>query len=175
VNATAKAVAPLVPLIRAAAEKHGVAPLLVAAVVAQESGGPYVRADGSANPYAIRIERGFWRRYYDSIAAFVSTSKSKRDDRWHQYPDLYACSFGLMQVLYQTAREHGFDPQFPTELCDPELGLDAGCAILARHLARTGGDWRTSLLRYNGGGNPKYPDDVLAKLREIREAGLFSA
>jgi soluble lytic murein transglycosylase-like protein len=160
-------------LILRAATEYDLDPFVVAGVVAQESAGPYVLPDGSANPYAIRVERGFWSRYYDGIKAFVTKSASRRDDRWFAYPDIYSASYGLMQVLYQTARERGFDPIFPTELCDPLTGLRAGCAHLRWCLKQEGQDVSRALRRYNGGAD--YPPKILAHVEAIRAGGVFHA
>lgn len=128
-------------------------PLLVGALVFTESGG---------NPFAIRVEPAWWRRYGTKVRQFAKASTSKHDSKWVQFPDVYAASYGLMQVMYQTCRETGFDPQYPTEMCDPEYGLMVGCKYFRRLLDRAGGNVRAALLRYNGGADKSYPDRVLA-------------
>lgn len=150
-------------LIFQTARSFGLDPCLVAAVVCAESSG---------NPYAIKPELGFWTRYLSGILDFVRRSPSKRDDRWAQYNQIYSCSYGLMQILYQTARELGFDPQFPTELCGP-MGVQAGCAKLKKCLTQSGGSVRQALLKYNGGGDPEYPDRVLTFFDTIVREQLF--
>lgn len=150
--------------IRIAAARNKVPPLLVAAVVATESSGAQ---------YAQRVERGFASRYAAGIAALVKRTVFRADEKWAQYPDIFCSSIGLMQIMIPTAIEHGFVFTYPGELFEPSTNLDIGCRILARHLARTGGEWRTALLRYNGGGDPEYPDRVLANLARIKSAGLF--
>lgn len=154
------------PVVRKAAA-HGLPAELVLAIVAQESSG---------NPFAIRVEEGFFTRYLPGLRALVSHTASRRDDHWFQYRQVFACSYGLMQALYPVALERGLELQYPTELCDPELGLEAGCRQLAylagRIIARDGrahaAVWtdaaatRTALLMYNGGGDQRYPDKVLA-------------
>lgn len=165
-NDTAECVRLWVPLICAAANRHGLEPRLVAAIVAQESSGIQ---------WAIRPEPGFWRRYLSGIRALVKRTASKRDDHWAQYPDLASASFGLMQPLYVVALEYGYDLDYPTRLCDPEVNLDVGCRHLAAKLQEAKGDVRNALLRWNGGGNPRYPDEVLYKLQQIKQSGLFDA
>lgn len=152
------------PNARQAALAAGLDPSLVLAIVWQESAG---------KQYAVRPEPGFFRRYFDRLKAFVAQSPSKRDDRWFAFPDLYSASFGLMQPLYQVALEHGFDPEFPTDLCDPDLNLRVGCAILRRKIDRAGGDRNAGVLAYNGGGRPEYLTEVLAKLAAVNAAGVF--
>jgi len=39
------------------------------------------------------------------------------------------------QVMGQVAREHGFSGKFLSALCEPDAGLDIGCAVLASKLA----------------------------------------
>lgn len=147
--------------------QHGVPCDLVLALIAQESGG---------NPYAIRVEEGFFTRYLPGLRRLVSHTASRRDDHWFQYRQVFACSYGLMQVLYPVALERGLELRYPTELCDPDLGTEAGCRHLrylaGRIIARDGRPhlnvWadmeatRTALLLYNGGGNQTYPARVLA-------------
>jgi hypothetical protein len=95
-----------------------------------------------------------------------------------------------MQVMGQVAREHGFAPAehpFLSELCDPEQGIDVGCRVLSAKLALAANDLprnaprpaaqpsggvtpstpellTRALLLWNGGGNPSYPAQVLARL-----------
>ncbi|NDY56319.1 lytic transglycosylase domain-containing protein [Desulfovibrio sulfodismutans] len=80
-----------------------------------------------------------------------------------------ATSWGLMQVMGETARCNGFRGWFP-ELCTPVVGLEWGCRYLRRladkHLAE--GGWPTVMRAYNGGPGNKdnlaspYPDKILA-------------
>jgi soluble lytic murein transglycosylase-like protein len=143
----------------AAATRENLDPALVAAVVFTESSG---------DQYAQRVERGFWARYAAGIVRWVRSTAHTADDRWARYPDVYASSYGLMQVMLQTAAEAGFQYRYPGELFDPSRNLAIGCAILARHLRATGGDVRQSLLRYNGGGDALYPDRVLGRRASIQ-------
>ena len=162
----ASAVWPFVGFIVDSAQRHGLEPELVAAIILQESSG---------NPYAVRPEtEGFWKRYGKRVIENFRRTKSKRDDRWAKYPDLCSASWGLMQPLYVTAREMGFDPEFPSELCDPKLNIEVGCTILAYKLKQAHGSIQGALLRYNGGSRLSYPGEVLAKRDLIRSSGLFS-
>ena len=47
-------------------------------------------------------------------------------------------SWGLMQVMGQVAREHGFDGRFLSALCDPDAGVSMGCVVLAAKLELAG-------------------------------------
>lgn len=163
------------PLIEDTAREVGVAPRILAGLVMQESSG---------DPWAIRVERGFWGRYLDGILAFVKRSPSKVDDRWAEYPDIYSASYGLCQVMLQTALEHGWTMRrFPTELLDPAVNLRVAAEILRKHIAKgleqvrqgkAGDAVHVALLRYNGGGDPEYPARVLAHARALEREGVLS-
>ncbi|MGD0955720.1 MAG: hypothetical protein ABR953_02685 [Candidatus Acidiferrales bacterium] len=49
-------------------------------------------------------------------------------------------SWGLMQVMGQVARKHGFTGKFLSALCDPVTALDIGCAALAAKIAAVAGN-----------------------------------
>ncbi len=72
-------------------------------------------------------------------------------------------SWGLMQVMGQVARETGFDVLFLSALCDPEQGLAVGCKVLRKKLDAMAGDTTRALLAWNGGANPAYAAQVLAR------------
>ncbi len=72
-------------------------------------------------------------------------------------------SWGLMQVMGQVARESGFDALFLSALCDPEQGLAVGCKVLRKKIDAMAGDTTRGLLAWNGGSNPAYPAQVLAR------------
>lgn len=163
-NPTAKLVEPWRTHIKLAAESQGLDPYLLGAIVVQESSG---------EQYAQRVERGFWSRYLDGIRRWVATSPSRDDDKWAQYPDIYASSYGLAQVMLQTAAEHGFVYRYPGQLFDPDENLRVACRILARLRVRLRGDVRAMLLAYNGGGDPNYPDRVLKHRTALQEARVF--
>jgi soluble lytic murein transglycosylase-like protein len=88
----------------------------------------------------------------------------------------FSASYGLMQVMFTTAVEHGMAPTEPPEyLFVPIIGLDWGCRILAKRIAWAKGDLRKALASYNGGkGNwtaaapQRYADKVLAELSKLQ-------
>ena len=141
-------------------------PALVCAIIEQES---------SWNPWAIRYEPGFYRRY---IAPMVRRrqSKNKKPPRLivprgvsvMTEAHARAMSWGLMQVMGQTAREHGFKDRFLSALCLAPFGIDTGCRVLAAYLAEKHGDVRKGLLRWNGGGDPHYPDKVQRRVPKYK-------
>lgn len=138
-------------LVRRVAPNHNLPPELVLAVIAQESSG---------DPCAVRVERGFWQRYQTNIEAIIKATPSRLDDPWIKFPDFASSSYGLMQVMYIVAIERGISLRFPTSLCDPEVGVTAGCRQLQWLMRQVGNDKTRALLRYNGGGDKGYPAKI---------------
>jgi soluble lytic murein transglycosylase-like protein len=134
--------ADLIALARAIATQHALDPALVCAVVEQES---------SWEPHAIRYEPEFRTRYVAPLG-LPPTEEIARSISW-----------GLMQVMGQVAREHGFDGLFLSSLCDPPTGLNAGCAVLAAKLTAAAGDIQRALALWNGGSNLRYVTAVLGR------------
>lgn len=158
-----KAIQPWLAIILTNSIKYQIPPHVIAGLILQESSG---------NTYAIRCERGFFKRYYKGLLNLIKRTTSKVDDQWFDFPELFSSSYGLCQVLYPIALEHGISLRYPTELCDPNIGIDAGCRHLRKFLNQTGGDIKASLLRYNGGGDLLYPTKVLDKGNLVKH--LFS-
>lgn len=149
-----------------AASKWGLDPLLVEAVVIQESGG---------NTDAFRFEPAFWNRY-------LKINPKYR----HLNPRRVSSSYGLMQVMYCRILEDKVgdnDAWEPELLFIPENGLDIGCGFLAelrqwaqslRETTYTSDVDLIALAAYNGGRggndpnknwplkNGKYAKSVLA-------------
>lgn len=146
------------------AKEYNLDPNVVAGVVYQESSG---------NTYAFRPEPGFWRRYYNGIMRLINGTANKYDDRWAKYPDVASASYGLMQPLYIVALEHGEILRYPMELCDPCRNLDLGCRHLVKKIKQARGSERGGLLKYNGGGDPNYPDKIYSHAKHVREAGWY--
>ena len=129
------------------AEMYGLDPLLVGAVVWQES---------RANPWAIRYEPEFFKKYLENAVLehyipnmFLCTRGTERQAR--------AFSWGLMQIMGQTAREYGFQGLL-TELLQPEINLSVGCKILKTLLSQKQ-SVEEALDAYNRGpGTPFDPD-----------------
>jgi soluble lytic murein transglycosylase-like protein len=73
-------------------------------------------------------------------------------------------SWGLMQVMGEVAREEHYTGPLP-ELCDPKIGIAAGLTHLKRMIAISpAGDLHTALQHWNGGGNPNYAAEVMARM-----------
>lgn len=145
-------------LIAAAAKKHGLPVVLVRAMTAHESVG--------GNPYATRYEPRFYQRYLaNKPVNFVPHGCSEETERIQR-----ATSWGLMQMMGETARCNGFRGWF-AELCMPEVGLEWGCLFLRRLVDRYwDGEWPTIMRAYNGGpGNrhnatSPYPGLILSHI-----------
>lgn len=121
------------PLIQAKMYDHAV----LAGDVALFAG--WVHAESRWNHYAMRHEPAFLRTYVEPIPGLSPTEKIGR-----------ATSWGLLQIMGQTAREFGFTGKYLPELCDPETNLDLACQILKTRFA-IDGNWDGALARYNGG------------------------
>jgi len=136
----------LVALARKAAAAQSLDAALVCAVVEQESGW---------NPWAMRYEPAFFAKY---VANLYTNNKISVSEAYAR-----GFSWGLMQVMGQVARETGFDAAFLSALCDPEQGLATGCKVLRRKFDAMAGDMARALLAWNGGANPAYAAQVLAR------------
>ncbi len=136
----------LVALARRAAAAQSLDPALVCAVVEQESGW---------NPWAMRYEPAFFAKY---VANLYTNNKISASEAYAR-----GFSWGLMQVMGQVARETGFDAAFLSALCDPEQGLATGCKVLRKKFDAMAGDMTRALLAWNGGANPAYAAQVLAR------------
>ena len=133
----------LIEAARIAAKKYGIDPAVVCAVTEQES---------AWNTYAIRYEPAFRERYVLPLRLSATEEISR------------SMSWGLMQLMGQVAREHSFHGEFLSELCDPALGLDFGCSVLVSKFSSVGMDVERGLALWNGGANPNYAREVLARI-----------
>jgi soluble lytic murein transglycosylase-like protein len=136
----------LIAVARKAAASQSLDPALVCGVVEQESGW---------NPWAMRYEPLFFAKY---VAPLYTNNKISASEAYAR-----GFSWGLMQVMGQVAREAGFDALFLSALCDPEQGLAIGCKILRKKFDVADGDAPRALLAWNGGANPAYAAEVLAR------------
>ena len=136
----------LILMAKRTAISHALDPALVCAVVEQES---------AWNPWAVRYEPAFFVKY---VAPLYTNNKVSATEAYAR-----GFSWGLMQVMGQVARETFFDAPFLSALCDPEQGLAIGCRVLRRKFDTAAGDTTRALLAWNGGGNPAYPAQVLAR------------
>lgn len=115
--------------------------------------------ESSWNPWSIRFEPAFEARYIKPALPGMPTTTELTK----------AMSFGLGQIMGETAIELGFTGRFLTELCDPDVGVDFAARKLHRCLVINvpgknkddSRDYTLALLAYNGGKNPSYPKLVL--------------
>jgi soluble lytic murein transglycosylase-like protein len=133
----------LVSLAILIAQQHSLEPALVCAVVEQES---------SWETHALRYEPAFRSRYVAPLGLSPTEEISR------------SISWGLMQVMGQVAREHGFSEKFLSALCEPANGLTIGCVVLASKLSGANGDISRGLALWNGGANPNYASEVIARV-----------
>lgn len=132
-------------LIRAAAARHQLPIALVRAIV---------RVESSADPHAMRYEPAFYRRYVQHCQHRVWPGVSRDTEE-----QLRAFSFGLMQIMGQTAREAGYAEKFLTGLLDPATNFDWGCRYLAALQKRYHGNAEAATAAYNAGSAFRAADD----------------
>jgi len=142
------------PEVLTMAQRYGLSPSLVKAMVMVESGG---------KTHAYRYEPGFWLRYMAHKPEYDGAN-----------PERVSASYGLMQVMYTTAVERGLVGA-PEQMFVPIVGLDFGCKHLRYLLDRCDGDVEMALAQYNGGegGNQKRPlrnEHYARKVLRWREA-----
>jgi soluble lytic murein transglycosylase-like protein len=110
-------------------------------------------------------------------SAFVPNAKRAE-------PQIGDASYGLMQLLYKTAKALGYTGT-PEGLYDPATNIHYGTQLLADNLARASGDIPRAVSAYNGGWresigfgrqlpngqfrNQDYVTRVLANLKYFRE------
>lgn len=147
------------------ANRHALTPDLVQSVCMVESSG---------QTHAHRVEPAFWDRYMKGKPEWDGANPSR-----------VSASYGLMQVMFPVAVEHGMARTEPPEyLFVPLIGLDYGCRVLAKRLEWARGDVRAALASYNGGKtkdnapgfepkrNGAYADKVMAKLFTLQSERL---
>jgi soluble lytic murein transglycosylase-like protein len=119
------------PVIEEIAKAHGLDPVLVEAVV---------RTESSGNPRAWRFEPAFWDRYLKNKPFYQAIG-----------PKRAASSYGLMQLMFSTAREEfGFQGE-PEDLFNPRTSLTYGCRLLKKNIVWADGNEDAALAAYNGG------------------------
>lgn len=142
-----------------AAKRHGLDADLIEGIVVVESSG---------KPYAYRFEPAFWQHYLANNAEYSGAN-----------PERVSASYGLMQIMYSVAKEHGFTSPDPEHLFVPDIGLEYGCRLIAQLLAWAKGNVTQALAAYNGGEggnsvapfrNQAYADKVIAARATVKAA-----
>lgn len=88
----------------------------------------------------------------------------KQESNWDVNASRYEAhlkdsSWGLMQVLLQTAKETlGNNSLTISQLISPEINVSAGTAYIAKQLSRYGGNVRDAIAAYNAGSAKKNKD-----------------
>jgi soluble lytic murein transglycosylase-like protein len=146
--------------IEAAAGKYGIDPDLVEAMVMTESSG---------RPQATRYEPAFYQRYIVPLDLPEAEGKKR------------ATSWGLLQIMGQSAREDGYKGEIEA-LLDIHAGLEWGVRHLAKKIKRYGeDDINRAVAAYNAGNvrivpetgkfvNQSYVDRVNGFLKKIKYA-----
>jgi len=124
------------------ARLHDLDGSLVCAVIEQES---------NWATWSIRFEPDFETRYVVKLHLGPTECTAR------------SISWGLMQLMGECAREMGFEGKLAS-LCDPDIGLEWGCRHLKAKLDAHGGDVTAGLLAWNGGGNPDYAAEAMARM-----------
>ena len=134
-------------LIRKKANAHGFDADVVCALIWHESRG---------NPWAARVEPGFFDRYIKNAPAatlpgyFPNFPPSEATERWAR-----STSWGLMQIMGNTARLIGYKKRDLTRLLIPAINLEYGCLYLAQCFSKATGEGKerlcAALAAYNTG------------------------
>lgn len=143
----------LVKLATQIALAHELPPDVVCGVIERES---------SWQPWATRYEPNFMSKY---VAPQYVSGKMTATEAYTR-----AMSWGLMQIMGETAREFGFAEPFAAELCDPATGIEFGCRKLADCFRRAKGNLHDALEMWNGGDNESYAEEVVLVSRNYRTA-----
>jgi soluble lytic murein transglycosylase-like protein len=130
----------------------------------------FCTVESSMNPYACRYEPAFYDRYIlpltvESLRLRNPLMQATRIPTIATERIQLATSWGLMQIMGQTAREFGFRGQFLAELTDPATGLEYALKYLQRKL-NAYSDIRDAISAYNAGHpsnlNQDYVDRILS-------------
>lgn len=150
--------------IKAAAARHDIQPVYLAAIAYQES------VQGSNSLFdaivAHREEEQFFlkRVFNKALTGFIYKSMSGVPNEYSERR-ARASSWGIMQCLGATAREVGYDRQYLSSLVFPEIGIEYGARIFKKKLDAASGDYYKATLLYNGGSDPEYPIKILGHIR----------
>lgn len=162
------------------AVRHGLSPLLIAAIVQVESGGdPFAWNPEPRYRWVWDVRRNTPFRGLTPGESASSTPPGDfftlagdRDQEWWGQ----RASWGLMQLMGAVAREHGFRGPYLTQLVDVDINLDLGCRHLAKLIRRADGNEDLATGMYNAGAGGAdslagrvYREKVLKVLTRERE------
>lgn len=126
--------------IELAAQKHGLDPVLVAAICSSES---------DFRPEASRYEPKFQAHYIDCHPRYLILPDDTRN--------MLATSIGLMQIMGVAAVELGLKPYDIEDLFDVVVNLEYGCRYLAKKYKKYGPKVEPVIAAYNAGSPRKGP------------------
>ncbi len=132
--------------IERAAIQHALPPALIAAVIQEES-----RFD----EWATRAEPRYFRNRKVRHAAIRYARAHRAGPTAFTELAGRAQSYGLMQIMGETAREQGFDRPFLAELYLPRNAVAHGAMLLKRLIARYRNDTLSAISAYNQGSARK--------------------
>ena len=125
-----------------------------------------VMTESSGNPNATRYEPAFYKKYIVPL------------DLPEEFGKKRATSYGLMQIMYQSAIEDGYKDE-AEKLLIPDVGLNWGVKHLKKKIDRYGKqDINRAIAAYNAGTprmkdgkfvNQEYVDRVNRFLKQIKE------
>lgn len=136
-------------------------PWVLKAIAVAESGQDWM---------AYRPEPKFFKRYIQGKAGWAG-------HRYYDQPQIIAASWGLMQVMYTTACELGWEREFcPWDLLKPAANIRTGARLLAQKLDRYGNlssavsAYNAGVARIDGGRyqNQAYVDKVMRLAETVR-------
>ncbi len=154
--------------IERAAARESLPPALIAAVIQEES---------RFNPWATRAEA----QYLRSRSVRRESARFARQHRLGPtaYTELLdrSRSYGLMQVMGETAREQGFTAPFLAELYVPANAIAHGAKLLAQLLRRYHNDTLSAISAYNQGTarmvrRGRYQPAVFANARYVYRVAI---
>jgi soluble lytic murein transglycosylase-like protein len=148
---------PLHDAVQSVAAAQGLDPKLLEAICLVESGG---------RPDSLRFELNFYNEYI----------KGKPSVAGAKYGPLAAASFGVMQILLETACELGFTGE-PWDLFQLQTGLAWGAKDLKRIVEWADGNQDRAILAYNSGMGhvemaPPYADQAYLSRVQAALKGL---
>lgn len=140
----------------------------VGAIIYQES----VRGSKALSEavVAYRFEEEFFKTYIEgkALTGYVPNVGLHLDSEKYSR----AASYGLMQIMGATAREHGLETKYVTALFLPWINIRLGTKYFAKLVAQFDGNYYMALRRYNGAiSNPitkTYADSVIDHVTQKR-------
>lgn len=156
-----------------AANRNGLDPYVLAALVQQESGGMTGAIRYEANyPYLWDVSKREPYRGPNDPLRFPSVRPCSSVTEWMAQKTSWGCT----QVMGAVARELGYTGTYLSDLCDPTIGVEYGAKHLAKFLSKY--ELEDALSAYNAGhpidGNREsYVARITQRVQELRNGGGF--